>query len=205
MSEEKREQQLVSAARQGDMAAFESLVHLYEKRVFALTLRMCGNREDAAEAAQEAFLAAWQGLAFFRGDSSFSTWLYRLASNACVDLLRRESRHRTAAGPYLDDEELNLEVPDAMPSPQDEAERRELREEIERGLAALSPEHREVLVLRELHQLSYDEIAETLDLDVGTVKSRISRGRKQLRKFLLKSGNFSPPSPSKGTEKEGCQ
>ena len=205
MSEEKREQQLVSAARQGDMAAFESLVHLYEKRVFALTLRMCGDREDAAEAAQEAFLAAWQGLAFFRGDSSFSTWLYRLASNACVDLLRRESRHRTAAGPSLDDEELNLEVPDAMPSPQDEAERRELREEIERGLAALSPEHREVLVLRELHQLSYDEIAETLDLDVGTVKSRISRGRKQLRNFLLKSGNFSPPPPSKGTEKEGCQ
>ena len=94
-------------------------------------------------------------------------------------------------------------MPAALPSPQDEAERRELREEIERGLAALSPEHREVLVLRELHQLSYDEIAETLDLDVGTVKSRISRGRKQLRKFLLKSGNFSPPSPSKGTEKEG--
>ena len=205
MSEETREQQLVSAARQGDMAAFESLVRLYEKRVFALTLRMCGDREDAAEAAQEAFLAAWQGLAFFRGDSSFSTWLYRLASNACVDLLRRESRRRAAAGPSLDDEELNLEVPDEMPSPQDEAERRELREEIERGLAALSPEHREVLVLRELHQLSYDEIAETLDLDVGTVKSRISRGRKQLRNFLLKSGNFSPPPPSKGTEKEGCQ
>ena len=205
MNEQSREQQLVSAARDGDMPAFEALGQLYEKRVVALTLRRCGNPEDAAEAAQEAFLAAWQGLAFFRGDASFSTWLYRLVSNACVDLLRRESRHRTAAGPSLDDEELNLEVPDAMPSPQDEAERRELREEIERGLAALSPEHREVLVLRELHQLSYDEIAETLDLDVGTVKSRISRGRKQLRKFLLKSGNFSPPSPSKGTEKEGCQ
>ena len=205
MSEETREQQLVSAARQGDMAAFESLVRLYEKRVFALTLLMCGDREDAAEAAQEAFLAAWQGLAFFRGDSSFSTWLYRLASNACVDLLRRESRHRTAAGLSLDDEELNLDVPDPARSPQDEAERREMREEIERWLASLSPEHREVLVLREIHQLSYDEIAETLDLDVGTVKSRISRGRKQLRKFLLKSGNFSPPPASKGTEKEGCQ
>ena len=205
MKERSQEQQLVSAAQRGDMEAFEALIHLYEKRVFALTLRMCGNPEDAAEAAQEAFLAAWQGLTFFRGDASFSTWLYRLASNACVDLLRRESRHRTAAGLSLDDEEMNLDVPDETPSPQDEAERRELREEIERGLASLTPEHRQVLVLREIHQLSYDEIAETLDLDVGTVKSRISRGRKQLRKFLLKSGNFSPPQPSKGTEKEGCQ
>ena len=79
----------------------------------------------------------------------------------------------------------------------------ELREEIERGLSALSPEHREVLILREIHQLRYDEIADSLSLDVGTVKSRISRARKQLRNFLLKSGNFSPLPASKGTEKEG--
>ena len=190
MNEQSREQQLVSAARDGDMDAFEALVHLYEKRVFALTLRMCGNPEDAAEAAQEAFLAAWQGLAFFRGEASFSTWLYRLVSNACVDLLRRDGRRRASAGPSLDDEELNLDVPDPAPSPQDAAERQELREEIERGLSALSPEHREVLILREIHQLRYDEIADSLSLDVGTVKSRISRARKQLRNFLLKSGNF---------------
>lgn len=203
--EQTREQQLVTAARDGDESAFETLVRLYEKRVFALTLRMCGDREDAAEAAQEAFLAAWQGLAFFRGDSSFSTWLYRLASNACVDLLRREGRRRAAAGPSLDDCELNLDVADTAPSPQDEAERRELREAIERGLSALTPEHRQVLVLREMHQLSYDEIARTLDLDAGTVKSRISRARKQLRNFLLKDGNFSPPPTSKEPEKEGCK
>ena len=204
MNEQSREQQLVSAARDGDMDAFEALVHLYEKRVFALTLRMCGNPEDAAEAAQEAFLAAWQGLTFFRGDASFSTWLYRLVSNACVDLLRREGRRRASAGPSLDDEELNLDVPDETPSPQDEAERRELREEIERGLASLTPEHRQVLVLREIHQLSYDEIAQVLSLDVGTVKSRISRGRRQLRKILLESGNFSAVPASKDTGKEGC-
>ena len=124
MNEQSREQQLVSAARDGDMDAFEALVHLYEKRVFALTLRMCGNPEDAAEAAQEAFLAAWQGLAFFRGEASFSTWLYRLVSNACVDLLRRDGRRRASAGPSLDDEELNLDVPDPAPSPQDAAELR---------------------------------------------------------------------------------
>ena len=206
MTDTTQEQHLVDAARRGDEGAFESLVRLYEKRVFALANRMCGNSEDAAEAAQEAFLAAWQGLRFFRGDSSFSTWLYRLTANACVDLLRREGRHRAATGPSLDDGELNRDVPDVTAlSPQEEAERRELRAQIEEGLRALSPEHRQVLILQEMHQLSYDEIADALDLDVGTVKSRISRGRKQLRNFLLRSGNFLAAPPSKETEKEGCQ
>lgn len=139
----------------------------------------------------------------FRGEASFSTWLYRLTSNACVDLLRREGRHRSAAGPSLNDEESDLHLPDDAPGPQEQAERRELREQIETALQALTPEHRQVLVLREMHQLSYDEIAQVLKLDVGTVKSRINRGRKQLRNFLLKSGNFSPPAASKESGKEG--
>ena len=200
---EKQEQQWVEAARQGDQSAFEQLVHLYEKRVLALTTRMCKNPADAEEAAQEAFLSAWQGLPFFRGDASFSTWLYRLASNACVDLLRREGRRQSAAGPSLNDEEVQLEVPDTAPSPQEQAERSELRQQIEAGLQALTPDHRQVLLLREMHQLSYDEIAQTLDVDVGTVKSSINRGRKQLRNFLLSSGNFSPPPASKEAGKEG--
>lgn len=200
---EQQEQTWISAAQKGDQDAFEALVRLYEKRVFALTSRMCRNPEDAAEAAQEAFLAAWQGLPFFRGDASFSTWLYRLASNACVDLRRREGRHQSAAGPSLDDEALNLDVPDRAPSPQEAAERKELKEQIEAGLQTLSPDHRQVLVLRELHQLSYDEIAGVLGLDLGTVKSRINRVRKQLRNFLLQSGNFSPLSSSKKTGREG--
>ena len=200
-----REEEWIEAARQGDQDAFAELVRLYEKQVFALTTRMCRNPEDAAEAAQEAFLSAWQGLRFFRGEASFSTWLYRLASNACVDLLRREGRHRAAAGASLDDEEIKIDAVDPAPSPQDVAERRELREQVEAGLAALSAEHRQVLVLREMHQLSYDEISQVLSLDVGTVKSRISRGRRQLRKFLLESGNFSGAAASKETEKEGCK
>ena len=197
------EELLLQRAKDGDQAAFGELVTLYEKKVYALTLRMCKNPEDAAEAAQEAFLSAWQGLKFFRGEASFSTWLYRLASNACVDLLRKEQRHRAAAGPSLDDEGVYLDVADSAPSPHAIAESNELKEQIEAGLRSLSPEHREVLILREIHQLSYDEIAETLSLDSGTVKSRISRGRKQLRNFLLKSGNFSPPESSKHTGKEG--
>ena len=192
-----QEQQWVDAAREGDQEAFAALVRLYEKRVFALTLRMCKNPEDAAEAAQDAFLSAWQGLKFFRGDSSFSTWLYRLVSNACVDLLRREGRHRAAAGPSLNDDEIGLDAPDTAPTPHEAAEQKELQALIEKGLQSLSPDHRKVLILREIQQLSYDEIAETLELDSGTVKSRINRARKQLRKFLVESGNFSLPSSSK--------
>ena len=198
-----KEDLLLEKARHGDQEAFGELVRLYEKKVYALTLRMCKNPDDAAEAAQEAFLAAWQGLKFFRGEASFSTWLYRLASNACVDLLRKEQRHRAAAGPSLNDEDTYIEIADDAATPQELAERSELREQIEEGLQSLSPEHREVLILRELHQLSYDEIAQTLDLDTGTVKSRISRGRKALRNFLLQSGNFSPPGASKEMKKPG--
>jgi len=202
---ERQEQLWIDAARDGDPLAFEQLIHLYEKKVFALTRRMCKNPADAEEAAQEAFLAAWQGLKFFRGESTFSTWLYRLASNACVDLLRKEGRHQAAAGPSLNDEELDLELRDEAPTPHALAERAELRDQIEEGLSALPEEYRTVLVLREIHQQSYDEIAEILSLDLGTVKSRINRGRKRLRKFLLESGNFSGIDSSKDTGKEGCK
>ena len=198
-----QEQAWVEAARQGDADAFEALVRLYEKKVYALALQMCGNPEDAAEVAQEAFLACWQGLAFFRGDASFSTWLYRLTANLCTDFLRREGRRKAMSGPSLDEQGAYIELADTAPSPQEAAERRELRSLIQQGLDTLSPEHREVLVLREMHQLTYEEIGTVLDLDLGTVKSRISRGRKRLRRLLLESGNFSPPPPSKGTGKEG--
>ena len=202
---ELQEQAWIDAARNGDPLAFEQLIHLYEKQVFALTRRMCKNPADAEEAAQETFLAAWQGLKFFRGESSFSTWLYRLASNACVDLLRKEGRHRAAAGPSLNDEEVLLEIQDEAPSPHALAEQAELKEQIEAGLASLPEEYREVLILREIHQQSYDEISEILSLDLGTVKSRINRGRKRLRKFLLEHGNFSVNDSSKESGKEGCK
>ena len=193
-----QEHNLIQAARNGDQAAFGELVQQYQKRVFALAVRMCPTPELAEEAAQEAFLAAWQGLHFFRGDSAFATWLYRLTSNACVDLLRRENRHQ---GPSLDDESVSAEVPDPAPTPEKAVEQQELRRQIEAGLKTLSPEHREVLILREIQQLSYDEIADVLSLDLGTVKSRINRGRRQLREFLLKQGNFLSFAASNKTER----
>ena len=184
MNEQSREQQLVSAARDGDMDAFEALVHLYEKRVFALTLRMCGNPEDAAEAAQEAFLAAWQGLAFFRGEASFSTWLYRLTTNAAIDWLRREKRHRGM------DDVTDLELPDDGPGPQDQAEQAETQQTVRRALGQLSEEHRQVLLLRYMQELDYAEIAAALEISEGTVKSRISRAKMRLRELLDGSGNL---------------
>ena len=193
-----QEQNWIQSARNGDQATFGQLVMKYQKRVYALTVRMCPTPELAEEAAQETFLSAWQGLPFFRGDSAFSTWLYRLASNACVDLLRKEGRHQ---GPSLDDEAVSAEVPDTRPTPEAAAEQKELRAQIEAGLRTLSPEHREVLILREIQQVSYDEIADALSLDLGTVKSRISRGRRQLRNFLMEQGNFSAPAASKKPER----
>ena len=200
------ERRIIAQVCAGDANAFEALVVAYQKQVYNLALRTVGNEEDAADMTQEVFLRAYRALGTFRGESKFSVWLYRLTTNVCIDFLRREKRRSTLSMTVsLDDEEgaRQAELPDERYSPHRQAEQQELREEIERGLSALSPEHREVLILREIHQLRYDEIADSLSLDVGTVKSRISRARKQLRNFLLKSGNFSPLPASKGTEKEG--
>ena len=185
-------EELVRAAAKGRTDAFEELVRLHEKKVYALTLRMCGNPEDARDAAQE-------GLPSFRGEAGFSTWLYRLASNAAIDQLRRNRRQREEAS--LDAGEMD--TPDQSPGPQEAAEGSELQRAVADGLASLSEDHRRILLLREYQELSYDEIAQTLDMDLGTVKSRISRARRALRKILLESGNLSGYLPSKQTEKEG--
>lgn len=193
------EKELVRAAAGGDETAFAELVRLYEHKAYHLALRMCGNGEDASDVAQEAFLAAWRGLPSFRGESGFSTWLYRLVSNAAIDHLRRIKHQRGIIS--LDDEGLNLDAPDDTPGPHEAAEGADLRQAVEHGLSQLSDDHRAVLVMREVQELSYEEISKALSLDLGTVKSRISRARSALRKILLKSGNLSGYLPSNITDK----
>ena len=188
------EQELVRAAAGGDTEAFERLVETYENKIYTLALRMSGSPDDAGDIAQEAFLAAWRGLPAFRGEAGFATWLYRLASNATIDYLRRQRKQRGELS--LDDEELGLDAVDAGPGPQDAAEGEEVRSAVAAGLGALSEGHRQVLVLRELQGLSYEEIAAVLAVDLGTVKSRISRARSALRKILLENGNLSGDLPS---------
>ena len=126
------ESELIQAARGGDEAAFEQLVRLHEKKIYNLCLRMCGSSEDAAEAAQDTFLALWRGLEGFREDAALSTWLYRLASNACIDLLRRNKR--TVDGVSLDDEDVHLEVRDRAPTPEEHVEGRETQRLVREGV-----------------------------------------------------------------------
>lgn len=197
------ERDLVLRAKRGDQDAFEQLVLDNQNRIYSLALRLMGNREEAADLAQEAFLKAWQGLPTFQGESSFSTWLYRLTSNVCIDALRRNRRRQAVAETVsLDDDDSWIEPADWEGDPQRLLERAELSRAVERGLEALPDHFRQVLVLRELSGLSYQEIGTAMELDLGTVKSRIARARVALRKILLADGNFSHKTSSNPAEKE---
>ena len=184
----------------GDVNAFEQIVLTHQKNIYNLALKMVGNPDDAFDITQDAFLRAYNSLASFHGDSKLSVWLYRLTSNICIDFLRKKKRRNEVSLTVQDDDEEDqlLQIPDERFSPESEVERTEQREAIRAGLMQLPENDRQILVLRELNGLSYEEIAETLELELGTVKSKLFRARKKLCSFLLKDGNFSPDSPSKG-------
>ena len=186
------EAQVIERVLSGDINAYEQLVTQYEKSVYNLALRMTDNPEDAADMAQEAFIKAYNSLSSFRGDSKFSVWLYRIVSNVCLDFLRKQSRRPSVSLSVEDDdgEDVQLDVPDDSMSPELQLERKLTRESVREGLKQLPEDYRQILLLRELQGLSYDEIAETLDIGVGTVKSRIFRAREKLCAFLLKGGNI---------------
>ena len=176
----------------GDGNAFEDLVAAYEKNVYNLALRSTVYAQDAEDMAQEAFVKAYTSLPGFRGDSKFSVWLYRIVSNVCLDFLRRQNRRPASSLSQEDEdgEETQMDIPDESQSPEQLLERSLTQEAVQRGLQSLSAEQRQILLLREIQGLSYEEIAETLDLEAGTVKSRIFRARKKLCAFLIADGNI---------------
>lgn len=182
----------------GDTNAFEAIVSAHQKNVYNLALRIVGNADDAFDMSQEAFLRAYRSLENFRGDSRFSVWLYRLTSNICIDFLRKKKlRNESSLSWENDDGEIDdIAIPDLRFSPEKALDRKELAEAVRAGLDSLPPELRQILVLREINGLDYREIAQVLDIEEGTVKSRIFRARKKLCALLAESGNIPLTSPS---------
>ena len=202
-----QEAMIVRKVLQGDVNAFEKLVTEYEKAVYAIAQRMTGNPEDAADMTQETCIKAYNSLSSFRGDSKFSVWLYRIANNVCLDFLRSKNRRPTVSLSTEDDdgEETQLDIADESQSPELLLESSLTRDAVRRGLDSLPPDYKQILLLREIQGLSYEEIAAALDIESGTVKSRIFRARKRLCTFLIEDGNipdFTASGRMKGGEKQ---
>lgn len=201
------EQELISMAKDGNHSAFEQLIRDNETRIYNLILRMVGNPEDAMDLSQETFLNAWKGLSSFHGDSAFSTWLYRLANNVCLDFLRSQKRRQDTIGSplSLDGEDAPPPPADSAPKPDEQLEHKERSLALHRALAELPEHHSQILILRELSGLSYQEISDVLKLDIGTVKSRLTRARLALKKVLLEDGNFFILTSSNSNSEEKTQ
>jgi RNA polymerase sigma-70 factor (ECF subfamily) len=176
MSSQPRDEDLVRRTVGGDISAFGTLVERHERRVFNLALRMTGREEDARDATQDAFLTALRRLSSFRGDAAFTTWLHRVTVNACYDLLRKRGR-----GPVL--ERIGERAPEPPPLP-DHASDVELSIDVHRALQQIPDDYRVVMLLHDVHDLPYEEVASIVGIPVGTVKSRLHRGRVALARLM---------------------
>jgi RNA polymerase sigma-70 factor (ECF subfamily) len=190
-----RDEDLVRRYLSGDRGAFAVLVERHERRVYNLALRMTGREEDARDAAQEAFLTALRKLSSFRGEAAFTTWMHRVTVNACYDLLRKRQRQ-----PLLDrggeDDLPRLEPP---PAP-DHADVTVLSIDVQRALLEVPEDFRAVMILHDVQDLPQEEVAAILGVPVGTVKSRLHRGRVALAKALhVERERRGTPGPSDGT------
>ena len=175
---------LVERAKRGDVEAFEQLIGQHQKTVYNIAYRLTGNHEDASDVAQEAFIRAYSSLAEFRGDSSFATWLYRIVNNACLDELRKRKRQRLTyidESVTMDDGEMSRQIADTADGPEQALERVEIQRAVQESISTLDDEYRVVLVMRDIQGYSYNEIAESLGINLGTVKSRLNRARNALK------------------------
>lgn len=181
------EQHLLERSRAGDVAAFEELIEAYQKKVFNLACRIVGNYDDAADLAQEALIRIFRSIANFRGQSSFSTWIYRITTNVCLDEIRKRKNARMLSLDeeiHTDDGEMKRQIMSDEPLPDEIAEREELRSLVSDAIQSLPEDQRLVITLRDLQGLSYEEISKILDCPGGTVKSRINRARQALKNVL---------------------
>lgn len=181
------EARLIERLRARELGAFEDLLHHFERPVYSLCFRLLGDAEEARDAAQETFLKVYRGLSGFRGEAGLKTWIYRIAINQAMNQQRwwrRRHRYETVSLDLTrgDSESLGNLLPANSASPEQQAIATERERSILRALAEIKPEYRITLVLREIEELSYEEIAKTMGISIGTVKSRIARGREELRR-----------------------
>jgi len=178
---------LVKRARQGDLGAYDELVRRYQERVYATVYHMTGNHEDANDLAQEAFIKGFQALKSFKGGSSFYTWVYRIAVNKTINFLKQRKNRAQLS---LNDLDVNAEHdPDLVALISDKTPRREvglaeLQERLNEALLKLSEPHRLVVTLHDVQGLSHEEIADIMDCNIGTVRSRLFYARQQLQAYL---------------------
>lgn len=187
----------LSLARQaaaGDDNAFSVLVDRYSRLIYNVALRSVSSPEDAADISQETFLKAWRSIGSFRGECALSTWLCRIAINCCRDHARSAKRHRVLSLTVHDDEEESkvLDIPDTdvTAMPEEELTRQTEIAAVRQAIDALPEDQKMIITMRDITGLSYAEIAETLGLEMGTVKSRINRARGAVKKFLLERNFF---------------
>lgn len=180
------DESLVKSAQSGDMTAFEELVHRHRDKIYGRVFSIVRNEEEALDLSQEAWIKAWQRLHQFAGDSSFTTWITRIAINLCLDHLRKQQRHRVDPLPETREDPLAWErlLPPVWSNPTERLERSELRVRIDAALAKLSDAHRTVLILHEFERLEYKEIARMVGISIGTVMSRLFYARRRMATLL---------------------
>ena len=192
------EQRIIQKVKGGDANAFEALVLHNQSFVYNMALSIVGNEADALDISQDVFLKAYMNLDSFRGESKFSVWLHRITYNACVDFKRKAQTQRVQIVPltYMDEDGkiTDMDIPDPKADPQEILSRAETREAVLSAIQSLPEDSRRIITLREFGHLSYQDIADMLSLNSGTVKSRLARARLKVLKILTENGTFDAKS-----------
>ncbi|MGL4363288.1 MAG: RNA polymerase sigma factor [Cellulosilyticaceae bacterium] len=178
------ETQLIDEAKKGSVEAYEQLIKQYEHMIYAICIRMLHNEHDAFDVAQEVCIKIWRQIQTFEGNSKFSTWIYRVSTNQCLDTLRQKKRDLVMYSEQ-DEEKQQIEVADTVNLIEEYVEEKVLQDVITIALKEIKEEYSAIIVLRDMQGYSYEEIGKMLELNIGTVKSRISRARNALKKILL--------------------
>jgi len=183
------ERALVIEAVSGDIQSFQKLIEIHQKKIFNLVYRMINNEEDAKDLTQDILVKAFKNIEKFRLDSSFSTWLYRIATNTCLDELRKRKKRFSEIPLTVEDEETDKTIKEYAidrNGPDSIYLKKERQRLISDEIKKLSPDYKQMIILRDIQGLSYEEISEICEVNIGTIKSRINRGRNQLRERLMK-------------------